>query len=120
MRRGGLEPEVDDGRAVGDVVVADDDDDLGLGERRERQPERVERVGGRLGQHRGVRAEPAAQEPGERVGLLERLGAGERGDDAGAGAAEQLLGAVERGVPGDRLEPELPARERLGDAVVGA
>ena len=53
-----------------------------VGERRERQPERVERVGGRLGQHGGVGAEPAAQEPGERVGLLERLGAGERGDDA--------------------------------------
>ena len=52
-----LEPEVDDRRAVGDVVVTDDDDDLGLRERRERQPERVERVGGRLRQHGGVRAE---------------------------------------------------------------
>ena len=32
-----LQPEVDDGRAVGDVVVADDDDELGGGDRGERQ-----------------------------------------------------------------------------------
>ena len=37
----GLQPQVDDGRALGDLVVADDDDELGLRERRERQPERV-------------------------------------------------------------------------------
>ena len=37
-----------------------------------------------------------------------------------AGVAKQRLGAVERGIPADRLEPELPARERLGDPVLGA
>ena len=37
------EPEVDHGRAIDDVVVADDDDELGVSDRRERRPERVER-----------------------------------------------------------------------------
>ena len=43
----------------------------------------------RLGQHRLVRVEPGAQELAERVRLLDRLGAGKRGDDATARAAQQ-------------------------------
>ena len=56
-----LDPEVDDRRALDDGVVTDDDDDLGLGDRAQRQAERLERVGRRLGQHRGVRAEASSR-----------------------------------------------------------
>ena len=54
-----LDPEVDDRRALDDRVVADDDDELRVRDRGEREPERVERVRGRLREDRRVRADPA-------------------------------------------------------------
>src|SRR6185503_6250675 len=40
--------------------------------------------------------------------------------DAAAGAPEELLGPVERRVPGDGRQPQRAARERLADPVLGA
>ena len=116
---GGFEPELDDRGAVSHRVVADDDDDLGLGDRRQWQTERVERDRGRLGQHGRVGSEAAAEEPREPVRLLERLRSRESGDDPALGAAEQRLDAIERVIPSDRLEAEPATGERLGDAIGG-
>ena len=94
-------------------------------DRRERRPEGVERVRGRLGQHGRVRAEPLAQQLAERVRLLDRLRAGERGDDPALRAAQQRLGAVERVVPGElarspRRRDALAAGRRSGRPRRGA
>ncbi|TML82391.1 MAG: hypothetical protein E6G08_21820, partial [Actinobacteria bacterium] len=78
LAAGGAEPEVDDRRALGDRLVAEDHHDLSVANRRKRQPERVERGTRLLGEHGRVRGEPFAQQPAERVGLLDGLGAGER------------------------------------------
>ena len=58
-----------------------------------------------LGQHRAVRAQPLAEQLGERVRLLDRLAARERGDGRRAAGAQELLGPVERVVPRQLLEP---------------
>ena len=112
------QPEVDDGRAVDDL------------RRRRRRPRARRRrssraaPGRRRGRWRSTRggrpsARPAlAQQRGEAVRDLGRLRAGEGGDDAAAGAAEELLGTVERGVPGDRRRAPRAARERLADPVL--
>ena len=114
----GLEPELDDGRALDDRLVADDGDRLRGAERRERRAEGVEPVGDLLRQDGGVRAEPLAEQLREPVGLLDRLAARERGHGRGAALAEQRLGAVERVVPRERLElPRAGLLERLDDAV---
>ena len=89
-------------------------------DRAEREPERLERVRRRLRQHRGVRVEPAAEEPPERVRDLGRLRARERRDDRAARLAQHRLGLVERVVPRDLLEPLPPAAERRRDPVLGA
>ena len=74
----------------------------------------------RLGQHGRVRAEALAQQLAERVRLLDRLGAGERGHDPALRAAQQRLGAVERVVPGELAEAAAPhALERVDDPVAG-
>ena len=75
-------PEVDDRRALGERHVAEHGDDLRLADRGERQAVRVERARDLLGQHRLVRAGALAHELRERIRLLDRLGAGERDDDA--------------------------------------
>ena len=67
-----------------------------------------------LRQHGGVRAEPGAHEPAERVGLLDRLGAGERGHDPAVGRAQQPLGLVERVVPRDRARGPRAGRAAAG------
>ena len=68
-----------------------------------------------------MRAETLAHELRERVRLLDRLGAGQRDDDATVRRAQQPLGLVERVVPGDRLEPAAPhALDRIDDAVARA
>jgi hypothetical protein len=113
------QPEIDHGRAIDDVVVAHDDDELGAADRRERRPEGVQRGGGRLVEHGGVRAEAAPQQHAEAVCDLVRLGAGERSHDRSPRAAEQLLGSVERGIPRDGLEPERTPLQRLAYAVLG-
>ncbi len=113
-----LEPEVDDGRAVDDRVVADDHDDLGLADRRERRAERVERGRGRLVEHRRVRAEAAPHEHAEPVGDLGRLRPGERGDDA---ARRRRAAAPPRGrarrPSSIGSSPSSPAGERLDHPV---
>ena len=115
-----LEPELDDRGPVGDVVVAQHDDDLRPGDGRKRRTERVEGERGRLGQHGGVRAQPHAQELRERVRLLDRLGAGERSDDPPLGSAQQRLDPVERVVPRELAEAAQPRPlERVDDPVVG-
>ena len=58
----GLDPEVDDRRALDDRLVAEDDDDGRVADRRERRAEGVEPVRDVLGQHGRVRAEARAQE----------------------------------------------------------
>ena len=66
-----------------------------------------------------MRAEAAPHERREPIRDLRRLGAGQRGHDRRAGAAEEPLGAVERVVPRDRLQAVSAADERLEHAVVG-
>ena len=61
--------------------------------------------------------EPLAQELGERVRLLDRLGAGERSDDAAFGLAQQALGLVERPLPGHLLEAAAAHAQQAGRAV---
>ncbi len=51
-----------------------------------------------------MRIEPHAEEPREAVGLFDRLGARERGDDRAARGAEHALGLVEGVLPGETLE----------------
>src|SRR5207302_7379245 len=46
------QPEVDDRRSLDDRVVAEDDDQLGVANCRQREAESVEPVAGLLGQHR--------------------------------------------------------------------
>ena len=79
-----LDPQLDDRGAVGDALLADHDDELRVRDRGERGTKGVERRGGCLWQNGGVGAEPGAEEPAERVGLLDRLGARERGHDPAA------------------------------------
>ena len=117
----GLDPEVDDRGPLDDGIVAEDHDQLGVPDRGQREPERVERGADVLGHDRAVGAEAPAQELAQRVRLLHRLGAGERGDDARPGCTKHLLGLVERVVPRERLvaaNSDLAAR--VDDAVAGA
>ena len=115
-----LDPEVDDRRPLGDGHVAEDDDHLCVADRRQRQPVRVERVGDLFREDRLVPAEPA-QELRERVRLLDRLRAGEGGDDAAAGGAQEPLRLVDRVVPRDGLEAAAAdALDRVDDPVLGA
>jgi hypothetical protein len=114
------DPEIDDRSAVGNLLVTDHDDDLGVPDRRQRRPEGVEPVRNSFGHDRGMRAEALTQELAERVCLLDGLRAGERGHDAALGAAQQLLGAVERVGPGELHEtPPLDAFEGIDDSVAG-
>ena len=114
----GLDPELDDRGALGHRLVAEDDHELGVADRRERQPEGVEGLARLFRQDGGVGAEPLAQEPAERVGLLDRLGARERGDDPPPGPCEHPLGLVQRVVPGEDVETAAAdAPERVGDAI---
>ena len=85
--------------------------------RGQREPEGLERVGGRFGKDGRVRADPRSQEPPERIRDLGRLRAGERGHDPALGLAEHLLRGVERFVPGDLLQSFRTALERRRDAV---
>ena len=96
-----LDPEVDDGSALDDRVVADDEDDLRLPDGAQRKPERLECVRGRLGKHRRVRVESAAQQAAERVSELGRLGAREGGDDRAARLEQHRLELLEGVVPRD-------------------
>src|SRR5439155_24930194 len=100
----GLDPELDDRRALSDRLVAEDDDELGVADRREREPERVEGGARLLGQHAGVRAETGPHEPSERVRLLDRLPAGERGHDPSLRLHQRLCGLAERFVPREHVE----------------
>src|SRR5205823_877810 len=86
---GGLDPELDDRRSFDDRVLADDDDQLGAADLRERRAAGRQLVSGLLRQDRIVRAQPAAYEPAERVADLDRLGTGERDYRALARRAQQ-------------------------------
>ena len=55
-----LDPEIDDRRALDDGVVADDDDELRLGDRGQRQAERFEDIRRRLGEDGRVSRLPRA------------------------------------------------------------
>ncbi len=68
-----LDPEIDDGSELDDRHVAEDDDRVGVANRRERKSEAVERAGDFLWKHRLVRVEAGAQELAERVRVLDRL-----------------------------------------------
>src|SRR5581483_6546230 len=117
----GPDPEIDDRRALDDRHVAEDYDGVGVADRGERQPVAVESAGDLLRQHRLVRAEAAAQQLPERVRLLDRLRAGECGDDAAARRAQQPLGLVHRRLPRDLLQAAARnALQRLREAVLGA
>ena len=113
-----LDPEVDDRRSLDHRVVADHDDDLGLGDAAEREAERLECVGRRLREHRRVRVEADSKKAAERVRELGRLAARERGDDRAARLSEHRLRLVERLVPRDLLEPLATAAERRRDPVL--
>ena len=91
----------------------------GVADRRERQPERIERVRDLLGEDGVVRAEPAA----DAVARARRPASTVSVPDSAvtmcvARRAQQPLGVVERVVPRDLLEPARPAAQRLGDPVV--
>jgi hypothetical protein len=112
-------PEIDDRCALGERLVLEDHDHVGVPDRGERPPEAVERPRVLdLGDQGGMRAEPLAQQLRERVRLLHGLGAGKRGDDVRAGRTEQALGLVERVVPRHRREHLRPtAEQRVGEAI---
>ena len=76
-----------------------------VADRRERRPEAVEPVGDVLEQHRRMRPEPDAEQLREPVGLLHRLGAGERGHDRRAGRRSMPLDPRRARRPTERLEP---------------
>ncbi len=117
----GLDPQVDDRRALDHRHVAEHDDDVGVANRGERQPVGVERAGDLLRQHRLVRVEPDAQQLPERVRLLDRLGAREHRDDAPARLAQQPLGLVDRLLPRNLLETApAQALQRPREPVPGA
>src|SRR5262249_15208117 len=85
------------------------------------EAEGVERGAHVLGHDSDVRIEALAQELAEGVGLLDRLGPGERRDDVRPGSAQHLLGCVERVVPRERLvTPVSDLAARIDDAVAAA
>jgi hypothetical protein len=102
---GSFEPEVDDWRSLDDGVVAEDDDQLCVADRRERQAERVERGADVLGHDRAVSLQALSEEFRQGVGLLDGLGAGQRGDDVLACRPEHGLGLSKRVIPGQGLVP---------------
>jgi hypothetical protein len=104
----GLDPELDDRRALRYGLVAEDDDELRVADGVERQTERVERGARLLGQDRCVRSETRAHQSAQCVRLLDRLGAGERRHDAALRCAQQVLRRVERVVPGEDVEAAPP------------
>ena len=101
---GGPEPEVDDRSALDDGVVPDDEAHLGLADRRERCPERIEGRVEIVRHQRRVGLEAPAHETRHHVGLLERLGAREGDDDRAPRRTQALLGDVERALEGDRRQ----------------
>src|SRR5262249_51294073 len=114
------DPEVDDRSPLDNGVVAEDDDQLRVADRRKRTPECVEALADLFRKHRRVCVQADADELCECVGLLVRLGTGKGYRDPAVGLAEQPIGVVQRLFPGDLLEPApASAPQRVGNPVVG-
>ena len=107
-------PEVDDRCALDDGVVADHDADRGVPDGGERCAKSGEPGVPVVGKERRIRAEPLADDAGERGRLLDRLAARERDDGRRPRLAKACLGSVER------LSTELSSKPRRRTRTSGA
>jgi hypothetical protein len=114
-------PEIEHGRPLDHGLVAEDEADVRIADRRNRSAKPVEARVERIRQQRAAAAETLLHEARDRGRLLERLAAREGHDDGAAGFLQAALCFVDGALEGDRLEPP-PANAAPwdGDAVFGA
>ena len=85
-------------------------DDVGVADRRERRRKPSSASESHLGKEGGVRVEARRSSLRECVCLLDRLGAGERGDDRPPAPRSRRSASSSASVPGHRREPRPDAR----------